>query len=186
MSKAEKIQTKLMAMLEGEPWMLADGLGRYEGAVIVSPDRKMWTRISYRETGMTALNTMRPCDLDRNADWSVVRPAKYFPPDLGSLNICRTEEGLAKLRAYAKRGGEASQYIKAQRAKEAAEEEERSRAFWSALEPQPHALVTGYTIDECRSGIQQSHPDKGGDPHLFELWKARLEHAKSQAASNQP
>jgi len=196
MSKAEEtkatVLARLEALTEGEPWMLADNLGRYESTVLVSPDGKRWTYISYDKRGGVSLQPTPPSyvrELDRDADWSVVKRERdilCYPPDLGMLNICRTEEGLAKLRDYAKRGGKADQYRKAQREKRAAEKQRGNDAFWNALTPQPHALVTGYTIDECRSGIQQSHPDKGGDPHLFELWKARLEHAKSQAASNQP
>ena len=188
MNEAEKIHSKVLAMLDGEPWLCADALGRYECTVIVNPDNKMWAKIYGREDGgVISIHTMRPVELDRDADWCVARPTKKLHPKLGSLNLCRTEEGLAKLRAFAKRGGEADQWRKAKKEREAAEKEESTRRFWERLQQQqPHQLIAGYTIDECRSGIQHSHPDKGGDPHLFELWKARLEYAKSREASNQP
>jgi hypothetical protein len=189
MNEAEKIHTKLLSMLDGEPWMSADNLGRYESTVIVRPDKEEWAVISHRKDGkgMIAVTTMTPFELDRDADWCATYQHSGLHPKLGSKNLCRTEEGLAKLRAFAKRGGEADQWMKAKKEREAAEKEESTRRFWERLQqPQPHQLIAGYTIDECRSGIQHSHPDKGGDPHLFELWKARLEYAKSQEASNQP
>ena len=180
MSTAEKVQAKLMAMLEGEPWMLVNHRGESEGTVIVNPDRKMWTRI--RGEKFFDIRAMRPFELDRNADWTVIRASAALPPKIGRLNACRTDEAVKKLGEYMRFGNEGDLWLKGKKAKEEAEYQQR----WSALQPQPHALVTGYTIDECRSGIQHSHPDKGGDPHLFELWKARFDHAKSQEASNQP
>ena len=179
MTEAEKIHAKLLSMLDGEPWMIADYLGKYDSTVIVNPERKMWTRIR----GGELIKTMRPFKLDRNADWTVIRPSAELPPKVGSLNACRTDEGLAKLADYMRFGNEGDLWLK----KRAAEREaEADAAFRRLYQTRPHELVTGYTIDECRSGIQHSHPDKGGDPHLFELWKARLEYAKSQEASNQP
>lgn len=179
MTEAEKIHAKLLSMLDGEPWMIADYLGRYDSTVIVNPERKMWTRIR----GGELIKTMRPFKLDRNADWTVVRPSAALPPKVGSINACRTDEGLAKLADYMRFGNEGDLWLRELKAKKQAEAD---AAFRRHFQAPPHELVTGYTIEECRSGIQNSHPDKGGDPHLFELWMARLEYAKSQEASNQP
>ena len=92
MSKAEQIHTKLLSMLDGEPWMLADSRGQWEDTVIVNPNNKMWARIR----GGNLIKTMRPFKLDRTADWTVIRPSCGTPPKVGSLNACRTDEGLGK------------------------------------------------------------------------------------------
>jgi hypothetical protein len=36
-----------------------------------------------------------------------------------------------------------------------------------------------FDVKECRRPMQKHHPDKGGDPALFRLWRARFEAAKA-------
>jgi len=39
----------------------------------------------------------------------------------------------------------------------------------------------GYTVAECRSQLQKHHPDRGGDPADFDMWKGRLDAARARA-----
>ncbi len=177
MNEAQKIHTKVLAMLDGEPWMKLDANGEYAATVAVNPDNKMWGVIDGSLQALHEIRRMRAVPLTGDVvpigglSKQTGRPMAY---------LCRTEAARELLASDIRKQG-------------LAELERLKRGDWLnevvdgfSLPITSHALVAGYTMDECRSGIQHSHPDKGGDPHLFELWKARLEYAKSQEASNRP
>lgn len=176
MSKATQIHSKVLAMLDGEPWMKLDARAEYAATVAVNPDNKMWGVIDGSLQAPHEIRRMRAVPLTGDVvpigglSKRTGRPMAY---------LCRTEAARELLESDIRRQEKAEweSFLRGDRLIESID-----RIFPKTS----HTLVAGYTIEECRSGIQQSHPDKGGDPHLFELWKARLEHAKSQEASNQP
>ena len=176
MNEAEKIHSKVLAMLDGEPWMKLDAGGEYAATVAVNPDNKMWGVIDGGRDALHEIRRMRAVPLTGDVV-PIGGLAKLTGRPMAYL--CRTEAARESLAADIRKQ-EKAQFDRLLRG------DFLNEAIDRILPKTSHALVAGYTIDECRSGIQHSHPDKGGDPNLFELWKARLEYAKSQEASNQP
>jgi len=51
---------------------------------------------------------------------------------------------------------------------------------WSAKRRERIERFSKFTVEQCRSALQKAHPDRGGNPADFEIWKARLDAAKSR------
>lgn len=69
-------------------------------------------------------------------------------------------------------------------------EQERQREHWRRTHAGENVKVEevelpptgGWTVRECRRRMQSTHPDRGGDPAEFRLWRDRYEHAKRASA----